>query len=344
LIRVRADGKVELRTSSNAAEFFVGQDSTGTVLQTGGTVKSDNTVRIGSEPGGVGQYTISAGTLNTASDGSGTFTIGRNGGSGTLRVEGTGQVTHGAELLIGDIANANTSGRLELVGNTASMQIGQLENAVGGTAGVRETMFWQAAATGVMPLVVTGAGPLASNRVQLQDPTELAANTGTNGGGNLTGDGTALELDLSAITTNMVLTLIDNRTTDAITGFFEKGTTKNLYEEGEVILDTGFAGTVTVSYHGGTGNDVTLNLVTLLGDYNHDGDVNAADYVGWRKTDANNQQNYVNWRANFGQLAPSLGSPFSGDVLSAQVPEPTMLAFLVMALISLSVGRGRKHN
>jgi hypothetical protein len=138
--------------------------------------------------------------------------------------------------------------------------------------------------------------------------------------------------------------LIDNRTTDAITGFFEKGTTKNLYEEGEVILDTGFAGTVTISYHGGTGNDVTLNLVTLLGDYNHDGDVNTADYVGWRKTDGNNQQNYVNWRSNFGQLAPGLGSPLSSDTVFTQVPEPTTLAFLGMVLISLSIGCRRKHN
>ena len=37
IMRVQSDGKVELRTSSNAAEFFVGEDSVGTVLQTGGT-------------------------------------------------------------------------------------------------------------------------------------------------------------------------------------------------------------------------------------------------------------------------------------------------------------------
>ncbi len=54
-------------------------------------------------------------------------------------------------------------------------------------------------------VVVTGAGPLASARVQLQDPSELAANTGTNGGGNLTGDGIALELDLSTFTTSQRL-------------------------------------------------------------------------------------------------------------------------------------------
>ena len=61
IMRVKSDGRVELRTSSNAAEFFVGEGSIGTVLQTGGTVTSDNTVRIGSESGGNGNYTISAG-------------------------------------------------------------------------------------------------------------------------------------------------------------------------------------------------------------------------------------------------------------------------------------------
>ena len=76
-------------------------------------------------------------------------------------MEGTGQVTHGAELYIGDVQNANTSGRLEIIGSSAGVQIGQLENAAGGTIGVRETIQWQADAGGIAPLVVTGAGPLA---------------------------------------------------------------------------------------------------------------------------------------------------------------------------------------
>jgi hypothetical protein len=321
-MRVRSDGRVELRTSTNPAEFFVGQDSTGTVIQTGGTVMSDNTVRIGSEPGGVGQYTISAGTLNTAADHTGTFTIGRNGGKGTLRVEGTGQVIHGADLFIGDVSNANTSGRLEIVGSTAVVQIGQLENAAGGSSGVRETIYWQAGTSGVSPLIVTGEGPLASTRVQLQDATDLAANTGINGAGNLVGDGTALELDLSAITSSGIITLIDNRTTDIITGYFENGTSKNLYEEGEIIPLTGFDGTVTITYHGGTGNDVMLTLAALLGDYNRDGTVDVADYVVWRKTNMNGQQGYADWRANFGKSAPSFGLAVPGETPSSPTPEP----------------------
>ena len=339
LMRVRSDGRVELRTGSNPAQFLVGEDSNGTVVQTGGTVKSDDLVRVGSNPGSAGTYIITAGTLTTGSDGSGTFQIGRNGASGTLRVEGIGQVNHGAELYLGDVANATSSGRLEIIGNLASVQIGQLENAVGGAIGVRETIFWQANANGVTPLVVTGAGPLATARVQLQDPTEVAANTGTNGGGNLTGDGIALELDLSAITTSQTLTLINNQTTDAITGFFERGTTMSLYEEGEVLACVGFDGTVTISYLGGTGNDVVLNLVALQGDYNRDGVVNSADYVVWRETGINGQQGYDDWRANFGKTAPSFGLALALNASVAQIPEPATWTLFLAAAISLSVGR-----
>jgi len=323
LMRVRSDGKVELRTSSNAAELLVGQDSTGAVIQTGGLVKSDNLVRIGSNPGSVGHYTISGGTLNTASDGSGTFQIGRNGATGTLRVEGTGSLTHGAELFVGDQQHASTNGRLEIVGSAASVQIGQLENAAGGANGVKETIFWQADGGGVTPLVVTGNGPLTSNRVQLQDPIEVSANSGT--GHSIQGDGIALELELSAITASMTLMLINNQSTDAITGLFENAATTNLYGEGEQILGTGFDGTVTISYVGGNGNDVLLNLVAagISGDHNGDGVVDGADYVVWRKLGVNGAQGYTDWKNNFGKTAPGSGN-------NSNVPEPVswiMIAF-----------------
>jgi hypothetical protein len=328
-MRVMADGRVELRTSSNAAEFLVGQSSTGTVLQTGGIVKSDNLVRIGSNADGIGQYTISAGALTTASDGSGTFQIAHNGASGTLRVEGTGSFTHGAELFIGSEPNQNSTARLEIVGSNANVQIGQLDNTSGGTS---ETIQWIADANGISPLKVTGAGPLAASRVQLQDPAEAAANTG--GGMSILGDGIALALDLSAITISTSLLLVDNQTTDAITGLFEKALTTTLYSEGEQIPDTGFNGTVTISYVGGTGNDVTLNLAAagLPGDHNSDGLVDAADYVAWRKTGTGASQGYDDWRQNFGATAPGEGG-FSN------VPEPASWLVILIGLVSLRVGR-----
>ena len=134
------------------------------------------------------------------------------------------------------------------------------------------------------PLVITGAGPLSSNRIQLQDLAEAAANSGA--GATLMGDGIALELDLSAITASATLTLIDNQTADAITGFFENGSSLDLYEEGAVVLDTGFNGTVNISYVGGTGNDVVLNLIANeanSADFDGDGDVDGSDFLTWQR-------------------------------------------------------------
>ena len=69
--------------------------------------------------------------------------------------------------------------------------------------------------------------------------------------------------------------------------------------------------------------------VSLPGDYNGDGSVDAADYVVWRKNDGTNNTlpndliggtigpaQYNQWRANFGQ---SVGN---GSLSDAAVPEP----------------------
>jgi len=327
-MQVKSDGRVELRTSSNPAELLIGENSTGTVIQTGGTVISDNNVRIGSNASSSGQYTISGGSLTT---GSSPFQIGRNGATGTLHVEGTGQVTHGTTLYIGgDTANGASNGRLEIIGNTAAVQIGQLEN----TPGVRETIFWQASAGGVTPLVVTGAGPLGANRIQLQDLSEIS---GTNPGA---GDGIALQLDLSAIVSAATLTLIDNRTTsEAITGLFENGTTSDLYQQGEMIIGTGFMGTVTISYLGGTGNDVVLNLVPLLGDHDHNGVVDGADYVVWRQTNVGGPQGYLDWRANLGATIPGPGA--GGESDNFGIPEPAGSVLILVGLALTGLYRGR---
>src|SRR5690606_38404305 len=95
---------------------------------------------------------------------------------------------------------------------------------------------------GITPIVITGSGQLQAN-----GQFGIDGNTGTNGNGDLMGDGTALLLDLSALSGDQQLTLIDNQGVDPIQGFFENGTSLDLYEEGEQILGTGFAGSVTIS-------------------------------------------------------------------------------------------------
>jgi hypothetical protein len=69
-----------------------------------------------------------------------------------------------------------------------------------------------------------------------------------------------------------------------------------------------------------------LAPATLLGDYNQDGSVDAADYVVWRKTDGL-QEGYEMWRDNFGSTA---GSGAAAEASETAVPEPSTFAQLCL--------------
>jgi probable HAF family extracellular repeat protein len=79
----------------------------------------------------------------------------------------------------------------------------------------------------------------------------------------------------------------------------------------------------------------------LPGDFNHDGTVDAADYVVWRKNPASfggDPAGYITWRANFGQT----GGSGSGSALSqSAVPEPTSALLLIFAA-AVVTRRGRR--
>jgi probable HAF family extracellular repeat protein len=70
-----------------------------------------------------------------------------------------------------------------------------------------------------------------------------------------------------------------------------------------------------------------LTPIQMPGDFNHDGTVDAADYVVWRKgiLVATTQENYNLWRTHFGQTTGS------GGLAGAGVPEPATLVMLVLA-------------
>ena len=83
-------------------------------------------------------------------------------------------------------------------------------------------------------------------------------------------------------------------------------------------------------------DDFSFILEGVPGDYNHDGTVDAADYVAWRKTPAafgGNPAGYNNWRTNFGDLSGSGGS-------NNAVPEPSAIV-QIGALLLLMIARPR---
>jgi hypothetical protein len=94
----------------------------------------------------------------------------------------------------------------------------------------------------------------------------------------------------------------------------------------------------------------------LLGDYNHNGAVDAPDYVLWRKmlgqlvppgsaADGNGNGavdfgDYNVWRAHFAQPASSV----SGASANAAVPEPETAVLVIFALVGLCLRGGGPHR
>jgi hypothetical protein len=80
-------------------------------------------------------------------------------------------------------------------------------------------------------------------------------------------------------------------------------------------------------------------VVTVLpGDNNHDGVVDAADYVWWRENDGNTS-GYNTWRENFGRTLAS-----GGGLGGTRVPEPASGALVTIAYSLAAVGSRRTYK
>jgi hypothetical protein len=74
-------------------------------------------------------------------------------------------------------------------------------------------------------------------------------------------------------------------------------------------------------------------IADIAGDYNHDGVVDASDYVVWRNDPASNggADGYNAWEAHFGMTTGSGAALLSGEASTA-VPEPaTVLQIILLA-------------
>lgn len=102
---------------------------------------------------------------------------------------------------------------------------------------------------------------------------------------------------------------------------------------------------------------ITLSVAGILGDYNRNGTIDAADYILWRKSlsltgsalaaDGNNNgvidpADFTIWRNNYGAHA-SAGSGSGANLSGGSVPEPTSLIMLLIATMSVTLHRRRAH-
>jgi T5SS/PEP-CTERM-associated repeat protein len=233
----------------------------------------------------------------------------------------------------GDVTN--TSGLFRVsAGSSATFFGGLAGNGISGPGDV----YLEADITpGTSPGLATFGGnvhfgPLANLKIELGGLEAGSQFDQLIIAGNAILDGT---LDISLID-DFTLSLGDSFEIIDITGT-RSGTFAGLVEGATV---GNFGGTdLAITYAGGDGNDVSLFVPDLPGDFNLDGTVDAADYVVWRKTDGT-PAGYDVWRAHFGQTAGG-GAGTAVDSSHAAAPEPTCTLLLILGAAFGIFGRRR---
>jgi hypothetical protein len=116
---------------------------------------------------------------------------------------------------------------------------------------------------------------------------------------------------------------------------------------------TGAFSSITAGYsvlHQGNNLMLLFGTAPLAGDYNHDGVVDAADYIVWRNSFGQtgsglaadgdgsgtvDQADYDLWKMNFAATSPG-----SGAAASRAVPEPATIWLTIMGLITVAIWTG----
>ncbi len=265
---------------------------------TGGTTVSGGTLAVNNTMGsGVGTGDV---VVNDSGTGSGA--IGGTGFIGTPSDASNVTLT-GAEMYPGDLTGNDSAppfldtlpGRLTVYGDVTFDSASSLNIDLNGAA----------AGTSYDQLVASGIISLGDAKLNI-----------TLGGG-FTPSGQSF-------------TLVDNQGAGAINGTFSM---LNGVATDEITLG-GIP--YQLKYTGGNGNDLVLAPIglTLAGDYNEDGSVDAADYVLWRSDPDSNggdPDGYNTWREHFGESAPGSGS----SLRTRAVPEPSTCLLVLLALSGL---------
>jgi T5SS/PEP-CTERM-associated repeat protein len=306
----------------NRQELRLGRSSLGTLNITGGgTVEVDGNLWLGHSNTGNGIINLLDGTLRLDGD-----KLAVNIGTGTFNF---------------------TGGRLEGAG-TIDLKTTLVQNggtfAPGTSAGVSTIQGGYTLERGTLEIEINGAGTAGVDWDLVK----------VNGAVDLLGAGGLPEAELDVVlgfapAIGAEFLILDNDGSDPTIGTFANGATvKAAYAAGLYKF--------AINYAAGTGNDIALvtHSVSLLGDYNGNGVVDAADYVQWRKT-ANtavtpysgadgsgnglvDDEDYLVWRSNFGLTSAAIAAAIESDQRAA-VPEPPAAVCISAALLTFALVR-----
>jgi hypothetical protein len=375
---IRGEGVVSAATT-NAATGEIRAQAGMTLTFTGTNAANAGTINL---QGGTAQFSQA-------------LTNGTNGqilGRGMLSVGGAGITNNGHIALssgitdvFGDVSNNTASATRGIsVSGNADVTFWDDVSNVGVSlfrvsAGSSATFFGTFSGTGI-------SGP--GDKYFEADVTPGASPAVANFGGNVSlGDQARLVIELGGITPGMQHDQLVVSGTLALGGSLDvsliDGFSPVVGQEFNILDWGSLAGTFSVlnlpTLAGLTWNTsqlystgvLSVAATGLLGDYNQDGTVNAADYVVWRKastlglTDLPNDNDepgnvgaaeFALWRVKFGMTAPGSGAAGYGhrdsgpgastESLSAAVPEPATFVPLILAaagaLIKRNWGRGER--
>jgi len=302
------------------------------------TTVSNGTIALGS--------VTSNGTLLYTGAGEATDRVIDLTGSGTIDSSGTGALSFSSPFT----ATGPVSKSLTLQGSNT--QNNSIAAAIVDNSATNKTSLIK---SGGGKWMLSGASTYSGGTTVSNGVLVVAGEAATVGTGNVTVQGTATGTSLvvqgdvtNALSDTAILNLLGGGTPGlADQGYLDLGAGLN-DRVGSLLLNgvlqahgITFGSTASSAmfqsdeYFAGTG----IITVSILGDFNGNSSVDAADFVAWRKNPGayGGEIGYNLWRMNFGQTAGS----GSGATMNAAVPEPATLMLLLVATVGWSSRRIR---